>query len=316
MAKIQYRRINTVLIYGSGSWGSALAFVLSKKFEYIILYSRNQNIVHDINHNKKNTKYLGDIIFPQNVVCVNSLNQDFVIDLLVMAVPSYSFSEALDHIKSIISTNVNFLIATKGLTSNPTELLSDRFKKYFSNEFAFIAGPNLAKEIACGLSFYATIASENIFFANFLKEQISSDTSHVESSQDIITMQVASIIKNIISIKSGILYAQKLGENAQAALITEGLKEIKCVSCYLGSNNNKVELISYGILGDLIATAHSMNSRNKKFGYEIYRHNFDKEFIKNYPYLVEGLGAVKLLREIVPNDISLPNVDFVFKLLF
>lgn len=186
------------------------------------------------------------------------------------------------------------MIATKGISSNPLELLSERFRRHFANPFAFFSGPNFAKEVALGKFSSATVSSPDLTLANNLAQKLSTPNFEISTTEDIITVQISSLVKNMVAIKSGILEASRAGENARAWLITKALQEILHISSVIGGSPET--LLEPAVVGDLILTSYSKTSRNTKFGFELHQNNYSQSFISSYSTLVEGVEAAKLVK--------------------
>lgn len=305
-------------IIGSGSWGTAIAGHIAKVTNSVMLYSRSKEIMAEINNHQTNTRFFGNIILPKNIVATDDMGQIAYQDVIFIVVPSTGFSEILDELAAHnLSPDKVIVIATKGIASDPVQLFSEEFQTKFKNPFAFFSGPNLAKEIAEGKFASATISSNDINLANSLAKKLSTANFEITTTDDIITIQIAAIVKNIIAIKSGILQASDAGENARAWLITKGLQEILQISKAMGG---KLEtLLEPAVVGDLILTCYSMESRNTKFGFQFHQNNYSKGFVENYPILVEGVEATKLIKALISkykvNLKDLPIINSVVELL-
>ncbi|WP_342271395.1 NAD(P)-binding domain-containing protein [Candidatus Tisiphia endosymbiont of Parasteatoda lunata] len=145
------KKFKNIAIYGGGSWGTALACQVARCYEDVSILVRENNIIEEILNNRTNSKYLGsDIILPSNITPCSNLSDILDKEVIITAVPSFVFQETLKILKDAgISDNVVLLVATKGFGRDPTELLSDKVKAILpANPLAFIAGPNLAKEVA------------------------------------------------------------------------------------------------------------------------------------------------------------------------
>lgn len=305
-------RFENILIIGAGSWGTALACQVAKSHKKVTLFSRTKKIVDEILNNRTNSKYLNDIKLPCNIFPTCELNLSNI-QLIIIAVPSNAFDELLSTLdKSNLNESTVLLIATKGLSSNPTQLLSKKVKTIFKNEIAFISGPNFAKEVALDLLTYGTIAAENIDLAKDLAASLTTKNFIINPINDIVTIQVAGAIKNVIAIKSGIYEALGYKENAKAGLISEGLREISTLSKVLGGTMDT--LIEPAVVGDLALTCYSQTSRNTKFGYSLALNLNNKDFLKNYPFLVEGIHSTKLIIDLIREyKLDLPIVSSVAK---
>ena len=298
-------------VIGSGSWGTAIACHLARIHGSVKIYSDSKEIADEINNKKLNTKYLGPISLPNNLVATDKLAEIIGSEIIFIVVPSTGFGNVLEQLKeyNIPSTTI-FVIATKGISSDPVELLSARFQRNLPNPFAFFSGPNFAKEVALGKFTSATISSEDLSLANNLAKNLSTPDFEISATEDIITIQIASIVKNMVAIKSGILEASDAGENAKAWLITKALQEILQISRTIGGKQET--LLEPAVVGDLILTSYSQTSRNTKFGFELHKNNYSKDFISSYPILVEGAEAAKLIKSfLLEYNIKLSDLPII-----
>ena len=309
------KKLKNFAVIGGGSWGTALACLVARVYGSALIYTPEVNIVDEINNHHKNSKYLDDTALPSGITATVSLLDVASYDVIILAVPSQAFEIVIQELKQIgLSSKTVFLIATKGMCQEPLQWFSTKMEQELDNPYAFISGPNFAKEVAVGNFASITITSKDQPLARYIADELSSEQLDVSVSTDIITVQIAGIVKNIIAIKSGILMAQGYGENARAWLVSKGLEEIAIISKALGGNQESLTLPA--VIGDLVLTSYSTTSRNTKFGYEFHQNNYSKEFLANYPVLVEGASAAKLLHSFVSNyNLDLPMTSSVAKLV-
>ncbi|WP_341752220.1 MULTISPECIES: NAD(P)H-dependent glycerol-3-phosphate dehydrogenase [unclassified Candidatus Tisiphia] len=312
------KKFKNIAVYGGGSWGTALACQVARCYEDVSILVRENNIIEEILNNRTNSKYLGsDIILPSNITPCSNLSDILDKEVIIIAVPSFVFQETLKILKDAgISDNVVLLVATKGFGRDPTELLSDKVKAILpANPLAFIAGPNLAKEVAQDLLTSVTIASLDVDLAKRLAISLASQQFKVTITDYVVVMQVASAVKNIIAIKSGWYDAKGYGQNAKAGLITGGLQEIKILSEAIdGELGDNSILYAPGVLGDLVLTCYSKESRNSRFGYELGKHLDVNKFLNENLYLVEGRESAKLVLDLIRKyDLTLPIISSVIK---
>ncbi|KAF8818355.1 NAD(P)H-dependent glycerol-3-phosphate dehydrogenase [Rickettsia endosymbiont of Cardiosporidium cionae] len=305
-----------ILIYGAGSWGTALAchFARIDQRREILLYTENPRTLADINNHHINSIYLNNIPLSQNIRATNDIHHVKDSELIIIAVPSKAFSTTIDKLKNLsLHTNTLLLIATKGISLDPIELMSTKIQRDLTSNFLFIAGPNLACEVAKNLYSSTTIAANDITLINTILNNFSTENFEMISCNDIITIQIASIVKNILAIKSGIMLAKKEGENTKATLITNSLREIEIISIALGGKS--INILQPAIIGDLILTNYSSKSRNIQFGYEFHRSNYSRKFLLEYPKIVEGVEASKAIRQLLKTDLNIPIINSVVSLI-
>lgn len=301
-------------IIGGGSWGTAIACLICRAIGSAIIYTNQQSVATDINEHHKNTSCLGQIELPDRLQATTNFNDVLQCETIIIATPSYNFETIIQKLKlADLDQSINLLIATKGLCQSPIQLFSQKLEQELTNSYGFISGPNFAQEIAQGKFAGITLACKDIALAKNIAKQIIGDKLDISVSDDVITAQIAGIVKNIIAIKSGILQAKADGENSQALLISKALQELSTISQALGGRIESVILPS--VVGDLVLTSYSRTSRNTKFGFELHQNNYSKDFINNYPVLVEGVRSAKLLTEFVKNyNLELPVINSVAEL--
>jgi len=309
-------KFKNIAVYGGGSWGTALACQAARCCDNVAIFLRDGDVIQEIMSNRTNTKYLGyDIKLPNNIVPTNRLNSILDKEVIIIAVPSFAFQDTISILKDTgIGEDVVLLVATKGFGRNPTELFSDKIKAILpNNPLAFIAGPNLAKELALNLSTSVTIASLEIDVARKLAVSLVSKQFQVTITDYIVAIQVAGAVKNIIAIQGGIYDARGYGQNAKAGLITGGIQEIKILSEAIdGELGDNSILHSPGILGDLVLTCYAKESRNTRFGYELGNHQDVEKFLNENTYLVEGRESAKLVLDLIRKyNLSLPIISSV-----
>ena len=228
-------------VLGGGSWGTAIACMVARSVGQVTLYTIDNNVVNEINSRHKNSNFLGDIILPEGIKATSEINDILTADILILAIPSFAFIEILEQLKQLnLSKDKVLLIATKGLCENPYQLFSEKIESEFDNKYGFLSGPNFAKEVADDKFAAITISSKDLDLAKKIASILASDKISTTSSSDIITVQIASIVKNIAAIKSGIMNAQNAGENAKAWLISSALEEIYKISNNLCISHIKI----------------------------------------------------------------------------
>ena len=304
-------------VIGGGSWGTALACLVARVNGHVTLHTIEDKAAVEINDKRQNTKYLGEVELPSGIKATTNLKDVLESDVIIIAVPSHVFEQTLQDLKKLgVSKDKILLIATKGLCENPSQLFSEKIESELDNSYAFVSGPNFAQEVAEDKFTSVTISSKDLELAKNIAAKLASAQLDVTISDDIITVQIASIVKNIIAIKSGMMQASGAGENAKAWLISRGLKEIAMLSWILGGQGHSLSLPA--VVGDLVLTGYSTTSRNTKFGYAFHQNNYSKEFLDNYPTLVEGVASARLLKNFLEArkiELDLPEIESIFEIV-
>jgi glycerol-3-phosphate dehydrogenase (NAD(P)+) len=311
-------KFKNIAIYGGGSWGTALACQVARCYDNALIFLRDHETIAEIINNRTNSKYFGTIKLPSNIIPSSDVANLIDKEVIIIAVPSFAFQGCLNILKNAgLSENVALLVASKGFGKDPTSLLSDKAKLILpANPIAFIAGPNLAKEVVQNMLTTVTIASCDIDLAKRLAISLISKHFKPSITDYVVAVQVAGAVKNIMAIMSGWYDARGYGANAKAGLITAAIAEIKILAEAIdGDLGDNSVLHSPGILGDLILTCYSKESRNWQFGYELGMQKAEIiQFLKEYPSLVEGREAVPLILDFIRKyNLTMPIISSVAK---
>jgi glycerol-3-phosphate dehydrogenase (NAD(P)+) len=262
-----------VTVLGAGSWGTALAQHLAKNNIQVSLWGRDQKQMNDILETKQNSKYLPGITLSKNIVPETDLIKSITDSkALVICLPAGSTRTVLNDLKKAISEEelkLPIVSTAKGLEKGTNKRVSQVITEVLGDQAArfVLSGPSFASEVANGLPTAVVLARQsNEFQEEFeLFTNLFHRTSmRVYSSSDLIGVELGGILKNIISIASGIGDGLKLGLNARAALLTRGVKElVRLIEAEGGNRDSGVGLSG---LGDLILTATGDLSINRTFG--------------------------------------------------
>ncbi len=304
----------TINILGAGSWGLALSHLLTKNNYKVKIWSRNKNKIVKFTSTRSYSKLPKYIINP-NVTFTSNLSKLNFNNITIIAIPSNGVYETL---KSINSLYCNLLICTKGFDPESSKLLSDLLVENLNisiNKIAVMSGPNHAEEIVQNKPSATVSASKNDKLVSSLQLLFSSEIFRVYKTSDLIGVQVGGAIKNIISIASGICSSLNLGDNIIAALITRGLHEMITLNKIYNLDNDTL----YGLsgIGDLMATAYSQHSRNRRFGELIGTGISVNDALESIDATVEGLLACKIINKLkISNGLNLPICTEVHNILY
>ncbi|MEZ0323371.1 MAG: NAD(P)H-dependent glycerol-3-phosphate dehydrogenase [Hydrogenothermaceae bacterium] len=303
-------------VIGAGSWGTALAQVLSENFKEVYIWDKDVEVLDSIREDRINRKYHPDIKLKDNINPVYNIQEVFdSCQTVVIAIPTQFIR---DTIKNVKLGKVEYVIsASKGIEISTLKLVSDIITESLnidkSNVYA-LSGPSFAKEVIMGLPTAITLAGD-IKDGRELQHKLSRPTFRVYLSDDIVGVEVGGAIKNVIAIACGISDGLGMGNNARASLITRGLYEItKIIKVYSGNPQT-----AYGLsgLGDLVLTATADLSRNRTFGYLIGKGMSIKEAEKEVKQVIEGKSTVEAVYRIKNiYNVELPISEMVYKILY
>lgn len=306
-----------ISIIGGGAWGTTLAQTLADNNNDVLIRDINLDFVKKINRYHVHPSF--DVSIPSSIKATVSLEEALAFgDYLILCVPTKVMRQVLGEINNLLKTPKVFINVSKGIEPETTFLVSDIIKETISREkllsYVVLSGPSHAEELIKRKFTTLVSASENEEYAKKIQELFSNDYLRVYTSKDVRGVEAGGAIKNAIAVVSGIVEGLGLGENARAALICRGMKEIVKVVTALGGS---IET-AYGLsgLGDLIVTASSYNSRNFKAGLKIGQGQSVDEAISTSTQTVEGIRTIVAAHQIgVKYQMELPIIDTSFLLV-
>ena len=304
-----------VAILGCGAYGLALASILVKNKVDVSMWSYKEEEKDSLVKSRKSDK-LKDYKIPK---CINfSTDMKDVIsdkDLIVIAVPTFSFESTVIELKKYISKNQPVLIATKGIQQDTCLFLHDVFKKYCKNKIAVISGPSFAvdivKEVPIGLSLATKYNSVDIVVRKCFENEL----TKFRRTNDIIGVEVCGSIKNIMAIASGMLEGMNASPSTKALFLTESMNDIKELLFALGGK--KKTILSFAGFGDILMTSTSPSSRNFSFG-RLIGEGKSKQVINNYlkETTVEGMYTLQSIHKLVrKRNVKMPIINLIYDII-
>ncbi|RLB86490.1 MAG: glycerol-3-phosphate dehydrogenase, partial [Deltaproteobacteria bacterium] len=220
-----------VAVIGGGSWGTTLANLIAEEGHEVRLWVREEQVCEEIRTQRINSMFLPGVSLSDRLLPSNDLAE--VLDrrdLILMVVPSHVFRDVLERMKGHVSENAIILSATKGIENGTLMLMSDIVADVLhgfpKERFGCLAGPSFAKEVSRHYPTAITVACKDQQKAIRLQEFLYREYFRIYVSQDVVGVQLAGALKNVIAIAAGACDGLGFGHNARAALITRGLAEI------------------------------------------------------------------------------------------
>jgi len=315
-------------VIGGGSFGTAIANLLAENGP-VLLYARRTEVVERVNKARENMQQK----IHENVKATNSLQEVAeTCTLIFPTVPSIGFADMLKEVAPFLRPDHIMIHGTKGFhvelddeesiveakKLNPaqvftmSQLILDRTVVV---RVGCLSGPNLAAELAEHKPAGTVIASHFNEVTHLGIKAIKSNRLQVFASHDIIGVELAGALKNVIAIASGSLSGMNLGENARALLISKGLAEIIRIGTTLGGNLEA--FLGLAGIGDIIATSSSTNSRNYNVGYRLSKGETLDHIIETSEELAEGINTVRIARLLAhANRVRVPIIEMLYRALF
>jgi len=306
-------------VIGGGSWATAIIKMLGENLDSIYWWMRNEDAINHIKKFGHNPNYISSAELKKTKINITSDINEIVneADCLILAIPSAFLKKTLDSI--IVPIDNKFIVsAIKGIVPENNTIIGDFLRDHHNldvNNIAVLTGPCHAEEVAMERLSYLTIASQNIKKANWFAKQLSCRYIKTNVSDDIYGTEYAAIIKNIVALAGGICHGLGYGDNFQAVLISNAIREIKRFVDVVKPIERDIKESAY--LGDLLVTAYSQFSRNRMFGEMIGRgYSVDAAHLK-IKMVVEGYYAVKCIYETnLTRKINMPITEAVYHILY
>ena len=252
-------------VVGAGAWGTALSVIAARAGHKVTLWGRDAAAVERMTRERENSAYLPEIALPTTVRPTTAISEIEGAGTVLLAVPAQQLRAVVALLPKAAAPLV---ITAKGLEQASGLRLSEVVAAGRPNAVvAALSGPSFALEVARGLPTAVTIASADIAVAREVAERLASPAFRPYPSDDLLGVELAGALKNVVAIAAGVTMGKGLGENARAALITRGLAELTRLALALGARRET--LMGLAGLGDLLLTATSLTSRNTSFGYAL-----------------------------------------------
>lgn len=310
-------RNSRVGVIGGGSWGTVLANQVSKNCREVRVWLRDEDSVRSMNATKTNSQYFPDMKLNDKIVAFSSMDRVFEggIQVVIWALPSGICRAQARSVAKYFQGDEILLHATKGIEPGSMKRISEVLTEEIPcRRIGVISGPNLAQEIARGepaATVVASVFSEVCEAGQFL---LMSDQFRAYTAKDVIGVEWAGALKNILAIAAGALDALKLGWNARAMLVTRGLAEMVRFGTVMGAE--EATFLGLAGVGDLLATCSSPLSRNYRVGLRLASGETLEEILQDLGSIAEGVSTTRSITEFAEqNQILMPITSGVHQLL-
>lgn len=276
-----------VAILGAGSFGTAIAIHIAKLGFSVKLWAHSAKHVDSMKREQVNVRYLPNVVFPSLLQLSDDLDECIIeATHVIIAVPSHAFVDILAKLTNKPLRGLSWL--TKGIDPSTHAFLSDLVIEQWGSDFplAVISGPSFAREVAQGLPTALVLAGNHPAYLNEISTLLQADTLRVYFSSDMIGVQLAGAVKNVLAIACGVSDGLNFGANAKAALITRGLAEMSRLGAALGAVADT--FLGLAGVGDLVLTCTDDQSRNRRFGIQLGRGLDSLEAEQSIGQVVEG----------------------------
>lgn len=305
-----------ISIIGGGSWGIALAVLLSRNGHEITIWSALENEIAMLKE-KHEHRMLPGVVLPDNTV-FTTREQEAVQgkDLLVMAVASSYTRSTARRLKELVENNQKILNVAKGIEETTLMTLSEIIEQEIPQaDVAVMSGPSHAEEAGRGLPTTIVVGAGSRATAEYIQNLFMNEVFRVYTSPDVLGIELGGSLKNVVALAAGIADGLGYGDNTKAALITRGITEIARLGTAMGGRFET--FCGLTGIGDLIVTCASMHSRNRRAGILIGQGKTMEEAMEEVQMVVEGVYSAKAAMELAKKyDVQLPIIEQVNAILF
>tara|TARA_Y100000768_G_scaffold122461_1_gene90568 strand:+ start:2136 stop:3131 length:996 start_codon:yes stop_codon:yes gene_type:complete len=306
---------NHVLVLGSGAWGTALAQIISKKFD-VLMWVKEKKVKVDINQVHLNKKFLPGLKLNKNILSTNDLEDLKDAKVIFLTIPVQYMSSILRKIKKIVNSHVIFVCCSKGIEMNtlklPSQIVASHFPKH---DIAVLSGPNFAEEISRNMPAATLIASKKINISKKVASIVQTKLFRPYISDDVIGSQIAGATKNVYAIACGIVEGKKFGKNAVASIISRSFAEISRINKSMKAKSDTLSGLSG--MGDLFLTCSSKKSRNFRLGLDLANGLSLNSIVKKNSSIAEGVFTARSLKQMSnKKNLNLPIAEMVYQILY
>ncbi|HET9939805.1 MAG TPA: NAD(P)H-dependent glycerol-3-phosphate dehydrogenase [Candidatus Eisenbacteria bacterium] len=309
-------------VIGGGGWGTALSIVLESRGHQVTLWVYEADLAEHMRRSRVNERFLPEVSIPEAVTITSSLGEAVAgATSLLFVPPSHALRSTAARLveEAPDLTRVEWVtVATKGIETRtlkrPSEVLAEILPAPLRERIVVLAGPSHAEEVARRIPTLIVAASRDAALAQRTQEAFHTDWLRIYTNDDVVGVEIGVALKNVIAIAAGIADGLGFGDSTKAALLTRGLAEMGRLAAKLGARPETLSGLAG--MGDLIATAGSRHSRNRRFGEAVGRGATVKEALAASPMVVEGVATAEAAVALGQREgVELPIIEQVHAIL-
>lgn len=305
-----------VTVLGSGSWGTTVASVATRRAASTMLWARRSEQAEEIQTQHTNARYLPGFELPPTLEATNDLEKAVKhADVLVMGIPSHGFRQVLEDVRPLLRPWVPVISLTKGLEQGThlrmTEIIGELLP---GHPVGVLTGPNIAREIMAGYAAASVVAMESPRVVSAIQGIFNTGLFRVYTNNDVIGCEVGGALKNVIAIAAGMADGVGVGDNTRAAVITRGLAELTRLGVAMGGQPQTFAGLAG--MGDLMVTSISKYGRNRHVGEHLGKGLTIDEIVNGMHMVAEGVKTSKVVMELSEQlGVRMPIAQEVYKVI-
>jgi glycerol-3-phosphate dehydrogenase (NAD(P)+) len=309
--------MTAIAVLGAGSWGTTLANLLACKGESVRIWAYEADVVAAINRDRENPVFLPGIPLAASLRAEADPQAAVAgAEVIVSAPPSHAVRSVVRQVADALAPDTLVISATKGIEADTLALMSQVYAECApAVRFVALSGPSFAAEVCLGQPTAVVAAAADPTAARDAQRVFATPAFRVYSGHDVVGVELAGALKNVIAIAAGILEGLGLGHNPRAALITRGLAEITRLGLAMGADPSTFAGLAG--MGDLVLTTTGSLSRNRSLGVELAAGRSLDEYLQSHRSVAEGVNAARAGAALgVRHGVELPIVHQVCEVLF
>jgi glycerol-3-phosphate dehydrogenase (NAD(P)+) len=310
--------MTTFAVLGDGAWGTAVALLLARDPAHRVrLWSAREESGRVLQQRRENVRLLPGVPIPPEVeLTIDAAAATRDAALWVVAIPTVYLRPTLERLRAVYLGGVPIVSLTKGLEiatfRRPTEVIREMLG---AEDVAALSGPSHAEEVSRGQPTSVVVAADDPDLATRVQKWFTTERFRVYTNPDVIGVELAGALKNVIGIAAGIGDGLGFGDNAKSALMTRGLVEMARFGVALGAEHATFHGLAG--MGDLITTCVSPHGRNRRLGEKLGRGQTLAEALAGSAMVVEGVTTARSVHERATGmGLDLPIVRGVYDVLY
>ena len=309
-----------VAVLGPGSWGTALSQVLNDNGHEVRIWGNLEDQIDEINEKHTNSRYFKDIVLDEQIKGYKNLTEALEgVDAVLFVVPTKVTRLVAKQVAAVLDHKVVVMHASKGLEPDTHERLStileEEIPAELRSKIVVVSGPSHAEETIVRDITLISAASKDLDAAKYVQNLFSNRYFRLYTNNDVIGVETAGALKNIIAVGAGALHGLGYGDNAKAAIIARGLTEITRLGVAMGANPLTYSGLS-GV-GDLIVTGTSIHSRNWRAGDQLGRGEKLEDVERNMGMVIEGISTTKAAYELAQElGVYMPITQAIYSVIY
>jgi len=303
-------------IIGAGSWGTALAVLLSGKGFLVNIWDVDRTHLNELKHNKENRRYLPGVFFNEKIIPADTLKETLQgAEIALFSAPSQYFRGALNSAMPFLKDNMIIVNVAKGIEQKTLMRMSEiAYERVSKTRYVVLSGPSHAEEVGRSMPTTVVAASDSMKTAEAIQDVFMTDMFRVYTNHDVAGVEFGGALKNTIALGAGISDGLGYGDNAKAAMMTRGISEMARLGVKFGAEEKTFSGLTG--LGDLIVTCTSMHSRNRRCGILIGQGVRPKEATEKIGMVVEGMTTAEAAYELAGKaGVEMPITECIYNII-